>query len=175
MAFLSQLITEKTPILNLEPNYGISREEKLKVLDLRSTASIIYSDYMYYFSGNWYYFKCDKNDTNAIYMIEELMGTYLAKARNLPTVTYEVAKVNDKYGLASMNFKQDKFRYYLLNQLIDNVYSLTGMQRIDILKSFTIDDINENEFLNHLFNMLALDIHMLQEDRCNVNLQFQKK
>lgn len=57
--FLTDLITDKTPILKLEPNYDITRKEKLAVLGLDSKSSFLYTDYMYFFNNTWYYFKRD--------------------------------------------------------------------------------------------------------------------
>lgn len=172
--FLTDLITDKTPILKLEPNYDITRKEKLAVLGLDSKSSFLYTDYMYFFNNTWYYFKRDgMNNNYAFYILDELMGTYLAKNRELPTVTYEIAKTNDSYGIASINFKNKKFNYYTLKQLIGNTSLCTGIQNIELLKQFCNNTVNETKLLEHIFNMLALDIHMLQRDRCNVNLQFQ--
>lgn len=172
--FLTELITEDTPILLLEPNSNISKKEKNKVLGLECSLSDTYTAYMYYYNNKWYYFKRDyTNGGYPFYIIDELMGTYLSKKRNLPTVLYEIAQVDESYGLASINFKQSGFKYYTLSQLMDDELFYSVIENIDILKSFTVNYANEREFLNHLFNLFSLDIHMLQRDRGNVNLQFQ--
>lgn len=172
--FLTGLICDETPILRLEANPDISNEKKYEVLDLESSISNIYIKNMYYKDGAWYYYKQDKNDScYPYYMADELMGTYLAKKRNLQTVTYEVASVDDTYGLASINFKKDNFKYYKVTQLIKGLIIFMSTENIDILKKYAIDSSNEKEFVNHIFNFLALDIHMLQKDRAAVNFQFQ--
>lgn len=172
--FLTELITDETPILKLSSNSNISEEEKEKVLDLDCSLTNRYIDYMHYHNGSWYYFKKDDNDyAFPFYMADELMGTYLAKYRNLQTISYEIAKVKDSYGLASINFKQPGFKYYTIVKLIYGISASNGISNIDTLKGYTIDDVNEQEFMTSLFNLLALDIHMLQKDRGEVNLQFQ--
>lgn len=172
--FLTKLITEKTPILKLSSNTDISKEEKIRILDLDSFFKECYINYMHYHNNEWYYFKKDKDDFGyPFYIADELMGTYLAKQRNLPTISYEIAKVKDSYGLASINFKHEGFKYYTIGQLIPDVSASNDFSNIDILKSFTINPDNEQEFMKSLFNLLALDLHMIQKDRGEVNLQFE--
>ena len=75
--FLTELITDKTPILKLSKNSEISLEERYKVLDFESWLAHKYVRNMYYENGTWYYFK--KDDNNSIYpfyIVDELMGMY---------------------------------------------------------------------------------------------------
>jgi len=98
---------------------------------------------------------------------------FLSKKTELPTIEYEVSKINDTYGLASKNFKDNKHTYSTLHELIG--YPLAGEKKIniDLLKLLCISDENEQKFLKHIFQMFAIDIIMLQRDRCVINLQFQ--
>lgn len=172
--FLTELITDKTPILNLEPNTNISKEEKIEVIGVNSSLLEQYIKYMYYKNNYWYYFKKDEdNGAFPFYIIDELMGTYLAKKRNLPTVSYEITQASNNYGLASVNFKNKKQLYYNLESLLESVKFITSIDNIEILKNYTINELNEQQFMSHLFNLFALDIHMLQKDRGDANLQFQ--
>lgn len=172
--FLTELITDKTPILLLEHSEIISDVEKYNVLGVKTSLSDKYIRNMYYYNNLWYYFKEDDNNYGfPFYIIDELVGSYMANLRGLATVSYQVAQINNKYGLASINFKQSELNYCTLNNLIDNPTLCTGTQNIDILKNFCNSLENEKEFLKHLFNLFTLDIHMLQKDRCSANLQFQ--
>ncbi|MBE6149123.1 MAG: hypothetical protein E7170_00180 [Firmicutes bacterium] len=173
--FLNELITDKTKILDLSNNEKASKFEKQKVLDMETYLEFRYINSMYKQNGNWYYLK--KDDDNPAYpffIIDELMGTYLAKNRNLKTITYEIAKRKNSLGLASLNFKDDKHTYHIISKLLkDESNPNSSFERIDLLKQFCINLENEEEFMKDLLNIFALDIHMLQKDRGEVNLQFQ--
>lgn len=173
--FLTKLITDETPILKLNSCEDISKEEKIKVLGINGTLSDKYSTYMYKKDNKWYYFKQEKsNGLFPFYIFEELMGSYLAKIRNLPTVIYQIAEVDKNLGIASVNFKKEGSSYYRLEELLEYIpFSKKHLRNIEGLKSYTIDELNEKEFMTHLFNFFALDIHMLQCDRGDYNLQFQ--
>lgn len=174
MAFLEKLITNDTKILELKNNPNISEDEKLEVLDLRSSLSGKYIKNMYYKNGIWYYFKEDIDEIlYPYYTIDELIGSYLAKKRGLPTVSYEISKTDEYYGLASINFKKKYYEYDIIPNLIDMNIPLDSLGRLKALKSFAINYENEQEFLLHLFNLFTLDIHMLQKDRGDANLQFE--
>lgn len=172
---LNELITDKTKILDLSNTDKVSKFEKHEVLDMKTYLEFRYIKSMYKQNGIWYYFKEDDiNYAYPFYMIDELMGTYLAKNRNLKTIFYEIAKHKNSLGLASINFKDDKHTYHIVSKLLkDESTPNSTFERIDILKQFCVDLKNEEEFINDLLNLFALDIHMLQKDRGEVNLQFQ--
>lgn len=172
---LSELITDKTAILDLTNSDNVSDEEKEKVLDLNSTSKAVikeYIKYMYYKNNYWYYFKKDKNNYEyPFHIIDELMGMFLAKKRELAALEYEIAKVNNTYGLTSKNFKTDDYTYHTFSSLIGRL----GDKRynLELLKLACVDKENEEKLLQNIFKMFAIDIVMLQKDRCGVNLQFQ--
>lgn len=172
---LNELITDKTKILDLSNTDKVSKFEKHEVLDMKTYLEFRYIKSMYKQNGTWYYFKEDDiNYAYPFYMIDELMGTYLAKNRNLKTIFYEIAKRKNSLGLASLNFKDDKHTYHIISKLLkDESSPNSSFERIDLLKKFCVDLKNEEEFINDLLNLFALDIHMLQKDRGEVNLQFQ--
>lgn len=179
MIDLRKLITDKTPIINLDDSNYVSKEEKEKAIGL-SVDSFILNNYltnMYFKDGKWYYFKNNKEKDFPFGYMDELLGSYLSQERNLQTVRYNVAKVSDTYGLASVNFKTSDNIYLLLTDILkddtDPLGLMTlGLTKLEILKNCTINEENKYAFLNHLFDLFALDIYMLQKDRCNVNLQF---
>ena len=76
-------------------------------------------------NGNWYYFKHLNLEEK---IVSELLGSYIAKYFNLPTVNYKVGKLKDHYGLLSQElckndclfldkFLWDKYDYNLVNFL----------------------------------------------------------
>ncbi len=172
--YLSSLVTADTPLLYLEDDENIKIEEKLKVLDINSGLCQLYTSYMKFHNGTWYYFKKDfDNIIFKFHIIDELMGSYLAKIRNLPTVDYTISTFNDVYGLASVNFKKKEFKYYSLKDLVsENLLYRTENSLIEELKKFTINSKNQKTLLKHLFSLYALDIQMIQFDRTNFNIQF---
>lgn len=174
---LLELITAETPILNLSHSTETSDEEKEKILDLNGTSRGVikeYIKYMYYQNAYWYYFKKDKNNYEyPFYIIDELIGMFLSKKRELETLEYEIAKVNNTYGLASKNFKSDDYTYHTLSSLIGNPLDGNKYYNLELLKLACVDEENEKKLLQNIFKMLAIDIVMLQKDRCSINLQFQ--
>lgn len=170
--FIRELITEDTPILNL-PKNSISISDKYSELGFLSShkKAMFYVDMMYFLNNDWYYFKVEESYFYQFYLIDELMGSYLARFINLDAVSYSVAKVDDCIGLASQNFKKDRFDYYFSEELSLN--SSCDFTNIYILKSFCKDDNNAQELVDSILKLFALDIYMLQNDRCYLNLQFQ--
>lgn len=175
--FLTELITDETNILDLSHSTIISNEEKKKILDLRCTSKEMVNVYiksLYYNNLVWYYFKKDyDNYEYPFHMIDELLGMFLCKKRELTTLDYKISKVDETYGLASENFKTDKYNYHTFNSLIGGPLDGDKSYNIDLLKLICVDDKNEEKLLKHMFELFAIDIIMLQKDRCGVNLQFQ--
>lgn len=172
--FLKELVTDATPVLKIEDDHSKSIEEKLKVIDLESLLAELYIKNLYFYNGKWYYFKQEAKDVMYPFgILDELMGSYLARLRDLPTVSYQIAEVEDKTGIASVNFKHSDYQYYTLDQLIDIIMPSYSGQNVSFLRNCTFGRKNEEQFLKHLFDLFALDIHMLQMDRGYANLQFQ--
>lgn len=176
---LSELITDKTSILDLTSNEKMSDIEKIEVLDLNGTSEHVKKEYiknMYYKRKCWYYFKKDKNNYEYPFsIIDELMGMFLCKNIGLNTLDYKISIVDDNYGLASKNFKTDEYVYHTFSSLIGNLSSDEKKYSLDLLKLFCINKENEQKLLENIFKMFTIDILMLQKDRCGVNLQFQIK
>ncbi len=175
--FLQNLITDETPILELKNDVSISKQKKYQVLGL-SPGSLTnrYIERMYYQNLKWFYYKKEEKKYGyPFYILDELMGSYLAKAIELPAVSFYIAKTKDSIGIASENFRTEQFDYYFIQQLpinglLENRFNLTNLE---ILKSLCIDSNNENQLQEHILKLLALDLYMLQKDRGYVNLQFQ--
>jgi len=179
MIELKNLITDKTPILNLGNSQEVSDDEKNKVIDLNvDHDSYLFEEYlrhMFYKDDNWYYFKTGWSSEYPFSIIDELLGSYLAEERNLDTVKYHVARNHFFVGLASVNFKTPEYKYMLMSDMIKDIFDgPVGFLYLNILEEFPIDETNKNMFMSHLFDLFALDIYMLQRDRGNVNLQFKE-
>lgn len=176
--FLWELITEETPVLNFKNDSSFSDEQKYQVLGLSSGGKVReYISHMYYQNMKWYYFKKEeKNYGYSFYLLDELMGSYLAKSIALPAISFQIARVKGCIGLASENFREQNYDYYFMQQLpigcIDKGRSFHPTT-IDILKSLCANSINVQQFEKHILKLLALDLYMLQKDRGNVNLQYQ--
>ncbi len=175
--FLQKLITDETPILELKNDVSISRQQKYQVLGLPSSSlTNRYIERMYYQNLKWFYFKSEESRYGYPFSIlDELMGSYLAKIIELPAVSFVVAKTKDSIGIASENFRMESSDYYFIQQLpvktlLENRFNLASL---DILKSLCIDPINAVQLEEHILKLLALDLYMLQKDRGDTNLQFQ--
>ena len=178
--FLNKLITEETPVIRL--NYQeITNEQKKEALNLQTSLADTYIKNMYLKDGNWFYFKQDTDNYGyPFYIIDELMGSYLAKKRLVPSVFYNISladvkhhgEMQQQYGIASIDFKDKNHEYYMLSDLLDENIDY-DFYKIDFLRDLCINKKCEQNLLEQLFKSFALDIYMLQKDRCNVNLQFQ--
>lgn len=175
MAILEGLVTDKTDIILLD-KCDVSNEEKTKVIDLKSDLTSKYIKNMYLYKGSWCYFKKDGECENYYYsIVDELVGSRLASGRNLPTVSFKIARLSStgELGIISPNFKQEEYKYEVLSEIIDEGLSYKDPIKLELLSSIPCTLENKKVFLTHLFNLFALDIHMLQKDRADVNLQFQ--
>lgn len=169
MKILEELITNQTNILNLSDKY-ITENKKNSIIDIMPNLARKYYSKMYYKNGIWYYFKKDIEYGFYPFTIsEELIGTYLANILDLETVKYEIAKTKNNYGIASQNFKTTDNNYYTFYDLVD----IEINDNIDILK-LLITKENYQILLDQILKLLALDTYMLQQDRCNINLQFKQ-
>lgn len=173
MQMLDSLVTDKTEIIELEPCLK-SKEEKLSVMDLNHSIAPNYVANMYIYNGIWHYFKTKTDEDSYYYSIpDELVGSKLAHSRGLKTVSYKIARANGTLGIVSPNFKQANFKYELLSEILGEDISYKDPLKLELLLSFTRDSNNRESFERNIFNLFALDIHMLQKDRADVNLQFQ--
>lgn len=170
MEILSQLLTSKTDILLLD-NSNLTLKQKKQTLGLKSPISKYYLNYIYLSNNKIYYFKEEgKIKEFPFSIIEELMGTYLCKILGLETIKYRIAKANNIYGLASLNFRTSENEYYFFHDIIDNICN--DEYKIEVLKEMCINQKNYEELIKSIINMLVLDIYMIQKDRCNLNIQF---
>ncbi len=170
MQMISKLITNQTPILHLESNCNMHRDQMQELLSSHNV--IKYMKMVYYYQNDSYYYKEKHGDLwNLILLIEELLGSYFASMKSLPTVQYSFAQVHGKYGIVSKNFKTDENRYYRLEQL-----GLKQGKKMNIsrLKTFCNSVENQEKLEKHLLDTIALDLYMLQLDRNSNNIQFQK-
>ena len=171
---LSELVTDKTDCLHFSKESYMA-PNKQQALGFSFEKSSDYLQMMYYYHSNWNYFKEDINNYGyPFYIMDELIGSYLAQKRGIPTVTYQVAKANDSYGISSVHFKTPEFDYCMLQNLpIGSTFS-GAKYEIELLQTLCVDSFNAEQLQQHLLEVVALDLYMLQVDRCTYNLQFQK-
>ncbi len=173
MQYLSKLVTKDTPILHLHNDRILSQSMKENIIG--SCYKRKYEDYIYLYGTKLYFFKKEEvNYGYPFYLIDELMGSFLAQKRNIRAVSYEITKVKNRLGLSSCNFKNPNFDYYLCkNSLFSSFLSRDSISNIDALQSFAKIPENKQLLLDHLLELLALDVYMLQKDRCSFNLQLE--
>lgn len=102
------------------------------------------------------------------------MGSHLASYLKIPTVKYEIASMENEYGLVSLNFKDDKHRYYYFDQLpIDGlVPNRNSFDNLHLLESSCISHINQEQLRQEIMGLFILDFYMIQTDRVLRNVQF---
>ena len=108
-----------------------------------------------YIDGKYYYIK-------DIFNYNEIIGEIIADSLNLDSAHYEIGKYKRKNKYMTENFKKPGKEYL-------KIYQTELNNRKDIL------DIVNNDLKHDLLKMYALDIFMMQIDRCNVNLMFVKE
>ncbi len=173
MQYLEQLVTEKTPILYLQNDRQLSLQEKKEIMGNAYLET--YKNYLYYCHSRWYYYKMETlNAGYPFYLIDELMGSYLAKKKAMRTVSYQIAKTKKSFGLASVNFRNSHLDYdYVEQKFAFNMLPRTAIGNICTFQQLAMDSNNQEVLLNHLLELIALDLYMLQKDRCNINLQLE--
>ena len=182
MQYLSELITENTPILNLKNDRGTTNEEKETVLGKIRTGRArkeAYLKMMYLMNNSWYYFKNESGNAGyPFHLINELMGAYLTKSRDLKPLDFLVAKTKQDIGLASLNFKKEGYDYYfgdyfqrLYEQKTGQCHDLS-VDSVDRLSILCPNMENAAKLIDDFLNMLAIDLYMLQTDRGPANIQF---
>lgn len=105
--FLKELVTIDTPILQLQKNENeIEKQEILKMPSYYSKRNE-YMENMYQINNQWYFYKKENSNYGyPFYLMDELLGTYLAKTIHLKTITFSIATVENQLGIASLNFKK---------------------------------------------------------------------
>lgn len=188
MNYLKQLIIgdENTEILDLEDTLNISDDDKIKILGPSITNCVFrvenFIESMYVSPNssdrNWYYFKENKSDY-PINLLDEFMGSYLAKKMGMRAVDYSVAHVGNKIGIASQNFKEDGFDYHFVDYYRQEYFKkygdtpTFGIDNVEELKMLCKNPSNEEDFINHILEMFALDVYTLKSGRNYSDIQFQ--
>lgn len=174
MGYLKELITDETPILELYNDANTSDEAKCNVLGISlEERKKRHIKMMYQMNGLWYYYKVEKKTNKfPFYLMDELMGSYLSLQKGISAVSYQVARENKTIGLVSQNFRNNDYDYYFMSQLPINRWVYHDLSNIGILKKMCSNQEKEELFTQHILEVFALDIYMLQNDRNNSNLQF---
>ena len=169
------LITNYTKIIELQDNiysnYVLSKKIGIKRDVFESWNS------WYSYNNQWYFFKnftCDKYESLEFKLINELIGEELSKYLNIDVIHYEIAKLGNIYGLASLSFFKQKNKYYFSKDI--NIYpNHVNMKNIRLLKYECKNDSNYIELINEIYKLTALDIYMNQTDRNYSNYQFRRE
>ncbi len=187
MLYLKELITKETPIISLKNDSSSTEKEKSEILGTNYASYSLsrkkdYLKMMYKINNDWYYFK-EENDSS-YYLMEELMGSFLANKIESQAVTYSIASRKEKknpkqFGLASKNFKKPEFDYYFCDfyreiyYLQNGLYDYENIKNIENLKIICKTEEETERLIEQVLKMLALDLFMLQKDRNGANIQFQ--
>lgn len=182
MGYLSDLISDSTPVIKLRNDRSVTEEEKNHILGNIIASKSRKEEYLkmiYLMNNTWYYFKKESgNDAYPFHLINELMGSYLAKTLGLKSLDFSIAKTKTETGLLSPNFKEEGYSYCfgdyyqkVLEAKINRFHDLSvkGIHRLSILCP---NEENASKLIDEFLNMVALDTYMLQTDRGPANIQF---
>ena len=171
MDILTKLITKDTDIILLT-NENITLKDKYEILGYTSVLADYYVSYIYKNNNNIYYFKeQSKNRDYPFALIEELMGTYLCNYLNLKSIKYSVATNGCKYGLASLNFKDDQHKYYFFNDFINKESIENGLYNLNVLKDLCINKDNYEELIKQIMDLIVLDIYITPITLNHINIK----
>lgn len=132
-----------------------------------SLPDLILKNNWYVYNGEYYYFK---KMSIAMRVVNELLGEYLSKYMELPTVEYElVLDFNKIVGLLSKNFRNRQKKYYASYEV----------KRRDLsLFSTAIESHKINELRKILDRLIMKDFYSCLTDRGNntlISMNFLKK
>ena len=129
----------------------------------------------WYKNGNeFYFFKHFPYDINGeVRYVNELIGEKLCSILSLDSVHFEFAKLENKYGLASISFNKPHNRYYFMPDLYlpSDCANLKNLERI---RERCKSDKEFDTLTDELSRYIAVDIYMGQQDRNKSNIQFRK-
>lgn len=124
------------------------------------------------YQKEYYYYK----SVTANLLINELLGSYLAKKVGLDTVDYKIGEMqNQIYVLSKIFYEPDysysDFRsYYGEIQFLDLSFYQTLMSFFYLSKFELLNKIKSSELVKSILKLTALDLKMGQFDRHNKNL-----
>jgi len=176
---IKNLITNDTKLLELsEQVYTPTKISKATGIrkDICKTWDTWYEN-----NNKWYFFKDFGYSDQSVFeskLINELIGEYLANRLGLDTVHYELARINTQsdrelIGLASENFIQKRNKYLFIRDM-DISVNYANTNNLNRLRHICPNEENYKELLDEIYKLVALDIYMSQEDRCEQNIQFRK-
>jgi len=167
------IVDFKIPVIKLEKtDYDITELSK----QINTTPEeIIHKPSWFMIDGKWYYFKgMEKLER----FINEILGSFLSKKYNLPTVDYKVASFDNGrytiYGLISENFKLQNKSYSTTYDLKLPVYE-QGLSNIVMIREYFKNEDDYYKFIVSILKATAIDFYMNQIDRVNENLLFVKE
>lgn len=165
---IKNLITNKTKIIELKNKACTCND-----IGIANDVFCFWNNW-YKFHDKWYYFKKimdEKYFSSELRILNELIGEYLAKYLDIDTIHYDLAKLNNNYGLASENFIKKGSKYCFLND-ISVPYNSYNTRNILLLHRECKNFDNYQKLVSEIFKQVAIDIYMNQTDRSYSNLQF---
>ena len=105
-------------------------------------------------------------------LLNELIGSYLAKFFNLPTVSYSLASYNCDIGIISENFRKPNCTYFDCQEFI--IYD-TNELSLMYLKKICHNNQNYQSIVEDILKVMVFDFYRNETDRNIQNLYFEKK
>lgn len=151
---------------------GISEETGVPKGLIYTAPYFFYIDHWHRIENEWYFFKTKGFD---FYFCNELLGEIISNYFGLDTINYKVSKLSvkgekDKYGVASKNFCNPKYKYkrcwdYKLEPRRD-------LRILDDIRLICKTDQEYNLLLDDLKKFFIRDFYTAQADRTGNNFLF---
>ena len=171
---IKNLITNDTKIINLS-GCKISMNSSHRKTAVRKDVIECW-DSWYLYDGDPYFFKdfvTHGDNRSVTRFLNELIGEELANTLKIDSIHYELAKEDDKYGLASRSFYRDDSKYFFMRSLYIPL-NCCNMRNLERLRDYCKNEENHNELVDEILKFVAIDIYMNQKDRTYSNFQFRK-
>lgn len=173
--YLESMITSNTHVITLD--YSMALEEK-KIKEILGCKQSNKYRMFYQYEDVEYIFKSEEDCFFREYpyaLWNEVIGSALANHFKTATATYQIAKLRNRFGLASPNFKTSQYDYYYMDFLpiSDITPYISSLENIKLLEQACISEKNQEQLLRDIFCLFVIDFYMIQSDRVSKNIQFQ--
>ncbi len=119
---------------------SLRRNPDVEIIKQTPAINMVFS---FQLGGEKYFFKYESRGNQ----YNELFAEEIAQALDIPCVHYELAKLEDIEGVASLNFKKEGCKYILGSELLGDCYSEEIAEEIKKTYDFILDDEDKTEMI----------------------------
>ncbi len=163
------IITEKSKVYPISFSQSFLTEDEISSLYIPKRYTNLIAN-ITRLNGTFYHFKFPSER----FMINELIGSYLAKRINLDTVDYEIGLLKESYVALSKIFYEEGYQYFSSKSFLANKERssyISGVSKFTGLKIGNLKSVRGESIFDDILKLTAVDLKMGQCDRHDGNLQ----